>query len=204
MSVAPGVALALADIALALADIVGPQHVVVTGPADGDGGGLASLMYGTPDVIVYPGTTTEVAEVLRGAAACDITARTSDGTVLRDGDAGEIVIAPTRLNRIVEIVPATLTARVQPWIPDVELLRRLAEAGLQPARLKVRDRRGRCVELGESVIGVEAVSVTGQIVRAESAQQDPCDIADLLLRSAGVSCLVTEITLALSPRMTRG
>lgn len=64
------------------------------------------LIHAVPDVVVFPGSTTEVAEVLRGAYACGIpvvqrlaTRYLSGGMIVLTGG---IVLALDRMNRIIE------------------------------------------------------------------------------------------------------
>lgn len=188
MTLAPG-------IFYALADIVGARHVVL--PCDG----CAAVGSVGLDAVVYPGSGGEVAQILRGAAACDFTVRLPDSTVLRQGSAGEIALVLTRLNEVVRVDPLTMVARVQPLVPRDRLSRVLSRARLQLAGA-ITTQGGGAGMVADCAVAVEAVTASGRIVRhTRKAVADRPDVIDLLLRMTGAPCVITEITLALSPEL---
>lgn len=147
MSLAPG-------ITAALADIVGPAHVT-----PGCEAYLGRDM--SVDAMVVPGTSMEVAQIVRGAVACDLTVLTADGTVFRDADRGQIVLNLARLNQVVEIDRMSLRARVQPNIARRRLLSEIASAGVDVARIHC----GRSSAATDHLLSVEAVSRSGRRAR---------------------------------------
>lgn len=100
-------------IGAALSDIVGREHVhVAPNVTSRYGCRQFGLIHAVPDVVVFPGSTTEVAEVLRGAYACGIpvvqrlaTRYLSGGMIVLTGG---IVLALDRMNRIIESAATTL------------------------------------------------------------------------------------------------
>lgn len=181
----------------ALADIVGQHHVRLT---PGDGAGLRAPLPEKPpcpDAIVYPGSTSELAELLRGASACDIAVHTSDG-ILLDGDSGHIVLSQKRFNRILDIDRYQLTCRLQPEVPLQYLNQTLAAAGLTIASVSCAAEPRSTV--ANAVGALTVVSSTGTVVGANRvAHDDHVDLVDLLMRMAGTSCVLTELTVALTP-----
>lgn len=188
MSLAPG-------IAEALSDIVGPSHVVLV-PAEGACG--ASTV-GLPDAVVYPGSTAEVAHVIRGAKACELAVWTPEGVLLK-GEAGEIFLDLGRLNKILEISAAELVARVQSNVLVAQLKRGLGSAGLQIAgQPQVGALAGNA-----HVMSVDAVSVSGLVTRiSREPRTGSAEAIELMIHMSGTNCLVTEYVIALMPMIPR-
>lgn len=180
-------------IVYALADIVGARHVVL--PRNGH---TAAIRASGSDAVVYPGSGSEVAEILRGAAACDVAVRVPGLTMLRRGTAGEITLALPRLNKVLGIDRSAMLARVQPLVPRDRIRRALSRARMQLAGAITQARGAGTV--ADCVLAVEAVTPAGRLVRATrgTCEQRP-DVMDLLLHTSGVLCVISEITFALSP-----
>lgn len=94
----------------------------------------ATIERALPDVVVFPDTADEVAAVVRVAHAYDqpIVPRGS-GTGLAGGTVpvrGGIVVALTRMNRIVEIDAANRIAIVEPGVINLDLQTAVAKHGL--------------------------------------------------------------------------
>lgn len=188
-------------IASALTDIVGAHHVrLARACAHSSSCDRSGCPGEVPDAIVYPGSTSELVEVLRGAVAADVRVRTASGSVLIDGHADHIGVGMTRLRRILEISRDRLVARVQPAVSEVALSGALAAAGLTVAAASCS--RSPCIKFDEGcVVAVEAVSSRGALIRAvRNIGGNGPDTVDLVLRTAGTFCLPTEITLALAPQ----
>lgn len=189
MPLAPG-------ITAALTDIVGPCHVV---PSNNErGAGIDSHLGDVPDAIVYPGTTTEVAQVMRGAQACDLAVLTTEDVVLRDGDAGQIVLNLSRLDKVLELNPGELIARVQPEVRIEHLMSEIVSAGFDVARVP----REGPLTASDHVLEVEAVLLSGRVVRAvRQPFGDRYDAVDLVAGTSGLLCVITEVTIALLPAL---
>ncbi|MEI6137257.1 MAG: FAD-binding oxidoreductase, partial [Chloroflexota bacterium] len=94
----------------------------------------ATIERALPDAVVFPNTTEEVAAVVRAANAhgVPIVPRGS-GTGLAGGAVpilGGVVIAMTRMNRIVEVDAANRVAVVEPGVINLQLQEALAPLGL--------------------------------------------------------------------------
>lgn len=215
--------MARTDLAHDLAAIVGPDHVRV------DDGALAAyardatpLFHALPQAVVLPGSTEEVAAVLRYATerAVPVVPRGA-GSNLCAGTVpltGGIVLVLTRLNRILEVSAEELLARVQTGVTTA----RLADAAEQEGLLYAPDPGSRTVStVGGNVatcagglrglkygvtrnyvLGLEAVLPTGEIIRTGGRLWKDVagyDLTRLLTGSEGTLAVITEVTVALLP-----
>jgi glycolate oxidase len=175
-----------------------------------------------PRAVVRPGSTAEVAAVVRaaGAEGVPLTARGS-GTGLSGGCTpveGGVVVSFERMNRILEIDTANHVAIVQPGVTLAELDVALLPHGLiypvfpgeQSASLggNVASNAGgmRAVKYGVTrhhVLGIEMVLGTGEVLIAGGRyvkSTSGYDLTQLIIGSEGTLALVTEATLRLHPR----
>src|SRR4051794_36326087 len=94
----------------------------------------AYLEAGLPGAVALPGSTEEVAALMRLASRHRVpVVPRGAGTGLSGGAAGiegALTIAVTRMNRILEIDHANLTVTTQPGIVNAALKARVAEEGL--------------------------------------------------------------------------
>ena len=215
----------MGDVQSLLAGVVGPGHVLAGGPELADYGHdeAMGLTPGEPAFVVRPGTTAEVAAVLRVARenGLTVTARGS-GTGL-SGAAnprrGGLVISFERMNRVLEIDVANHVAVVQPGVTLAGLDAVAAEHGLVypvfPGEMSaslggtIATNAGgmRAVKYGitrRHVLGLEAVLPTGEVIRTGGKQvklSSGYDLTQLLIGSEGTLALVTEATVRLYPRL---
>ncbi len=181
----------------------------------------ASLAIGIPDVIVFPGTTEEVAAVVRAAgAACVPVIPRGFGTNLSGGSIaprGGIVVALTRMNRILSLEPERRIAVAQTGVTNLELQNALAPFGYffapDPASQKAATLGGNvaensggphCVKYGvmtNHVLGMKVVLPSGEVTEFGSAALDPpgYDLRGLLVGSEGTLGIATEMTLRILP-----
>ncbi len=175
-----------------------------------------------PRAVVRPGTTGEVAAVVKAAAArgVPITARGS-GTGLSGGCipvAEGVIVSFERMSRIIEIDVANHVAVVEPGVTLDALDAALLPHGLlypvfpgeQSASLggNVATNAGgmRAVKYGVTrhhVLGVEAVLGTGEVITAGGKfvkSTSGYDLTQLVIGSEGTLALVTQATLRLHPR----
>ena len=175
-----------------------------------------------PAALVRPGTTEEVAAVLRVANEhrIPVTARGS-GTGLSGACvplADGIVVSFERMNRVLEIDTDNHMAVVQPGVTLDQLDQELAPHGLvypvfpgeYSASLggNVATNAGgmRAVKYGVTrhhVVGLELVLASGEIIRTGGKVVKATagyDLTQLVLGSEGTLALVTEATLKLYPR----
>ena len=180
---------------------------------------------GIPQAVVRPGSTDEVSRILRWANRFGIPiVPRGAGTSLAAGAVpiqGGVVLALTRMDRIMSIDPVDLTAVVQPGVTTQTLARAVAEHGLQyppdPGSQRVSTIGGNVAtnagglhglkygNTGGYVLGLEAVLADGEVIRAGGRLLKDVagyDLVHLLTGSEGTLAVLTEITLALRPAPT--
>lgn len=176
-----------------------------------------------PGAVVFPASTAEVAAVVRVAAelGVPVTARGA-GTGLSGACipvAGGIVVSFERMAALLEIDDAGHVAVVQPGLTLAELDVATAAHGLvypvfpgtSAASLggNVATNAGgmRAVKYGvtrHQVLGIEAVTGTGEVIRSGGRfvkNTTGYDLTQLVIGSEGTLALVTEATLRLHPRL---
>ena len=206
-----------------LTDAVGAAHVR-TDPETlircaADALGIARV----PDIVVVPGTTAEVAAVVRvcDAAGVAMVVRGA-GTGYTGGAvpvAGGVVILMERFTRILEIDPLNLVAVVEPQVITGDLQRAVEALGLfyppDPASLDRSSIGGNVAECAGGprafkygttkryVLGLEAVLPTGEVIRTGSKAVKNVvgyDLTQLLVGSEGTLAILTQVTLRLVPK----
>jgi glycolate oxidase len=199
---------------------------VVTGP-----GSLATyeqdgfMARARPLAVCLPTETDQVAALIRLAAreGLPVTPRGA-GTGLSGGAtavAGGLVIATSRMNRILKLDPASLRGTVQPGVVNAELTRAAAPHGLyyapdpssQSASTiggNVAENAGgpHCLAYGvttDHVLALEGVTAAGDVLRfggyPDGADAPGYDLSGLLTGSEGNLAFVTGVTVRLLPRM---
>ena len=213
----------VATLAQALGAIVGAGFVR-TDEASRVAYGTDALKRGHPaDVVVLPGSTSEIAAIARH---CDTT-RTplvprGAGTGYTGGSVpsrGGVVVSLERLNRIRLIDELNLLAVVEPNVVTGDLQDAVERVGLfyppDPASLRQSVIGGNVAECAggprafkygvtkQWVLGLEAVLPTGEIVRTGGRTVKNVvgyDLTHLLVGSEGTLAIITEITLRLVPK----
>ncbi|HBP21414.1 MAG TPA: FAD-binding oxidoreductase, partial [Planctomycetes bacterium] len=175
-----------------------------------------------PEVGVFPGSTDEVAAVLRLATQhrVPVVAR-GGGTGLSGGAIpvqGGIVLSTKRMDQILEIDRENLAAVVQPGVITQVLQEAVEDVGLfyppDPASRgscaiggNVAECAGgpRCVKYGitkDYVLGLEAVLASGEVIRVGGKLLKDVtgyNLVQLIVGSEGTLAIVTEVTLKLIP-----
>src|SRR6266581_6586665 len=175
----------------------------------------ASIDRSTPDIVVLPATTEEVAAIVKIAARYEVpVVPRGAGTGLSGGAIpiyGGILIVFTRMNRILEIDYDNLRAVVQPGLVNLHLSNALNPRGFyyvpDPSSQRSCTIGG---NVGENaggphtliygvttnhVLGLEIVTSEGEIVQVGGLAQDTpgYDLTGLLIGSEGTLCIVTKI-----------
>ncbi len=205
-----------------LTRIVGCEQVHV-GPAERIAYSFdATFPQDVPDVAVTPGSTEEVAAVLRLAARERIPVHTRGaGTSLAGGAVpvgGGIVLSLARMNRIQEIDPADGVAVVDSGVVTAELQRAVERLGLfyppDPASLNQCTIGGnvacnaggpRCLKYGvtkDYVLGLTVVLADGRVLRLGGRTMKNAtgyQLVHLFVGSEGTLGVITEVILRLVP-----
>ncbi|HEY2806176.1 MAG TPA: FAD-linked oxidase C-terminal domain-containing protein [Gemmatimonadales bacterium] len=205
-----------------LARIVGPRFVrteraaLATFAADG-----LPTHRSIPDIVVFPGSTDEVADVVRCLAERGVpfVARGA-GTGLSGGalaGTGAVLVTLTRLSRILGIDAANRRAVVQPGVINASLSRAALPHNLMYAPDpssqsactiggNVAENAGgpHCLKYGTTtnhILALEVVLASGERVRLGSASGEPWgpDLVGLFVGSEGMFGIATEITVRLVP-----
>jgi len=177
---------------------------------------------GWPLAVALPASTAEVAAIVRLAAEhrTPIVPRGA-GTGLSGGAIaveGALTLALTRMDRILEIDRANLTAIVQPGVINADLGKAAAGHGLfyapDPASFETCTIGGnlaensgglRCVKYGvtrDAVLGLEVVLADGTVIRTGGKNVKDVagyDLTHLFIGSEGTLGVITEATLRLRP-----
>jgi glycolate oxidase subunit GlcD len=222
LSVHWGVPVNTSALAQDLAGIVGPRFVrsrpaeLLTFAADG-----LPTHRAIPGCVVFPGSTRDVSALLRHlhAAGVPFVARGA-GTGLSGGalaEAPAVLVALTRMARILAVDPANRRAVVEPGVVNATLTRAAAPYGLHYAPDpssqtactiggNVAENAGgpHCLKYGVTsnhVLALEVVLAGGEVVRLGSASGEPWgpDLAGLFVGSEGTFGVATEITVRLVP-----
>jgi glycolate oxidase len=175
-----------------------------------------------PDVVVLPETTEQVSETVKAARAAGvpIVARGA-GTGLAGGaipQAGGVVVALTRMTRLLDLDLASRIAVVEPGMVNADLTTMLAPHGLfyapdpgsQVASTiggNVANNSGgpHCLAYGvtsNNVLGLEVVLADGSITWVGGTAHDApgYDLTGLLVGSEGTFGVVTKVAVRLLPR----
>ena len=174
-----------------------------------------------PALVVFPGTTSEVAAVVRALheRGVPFVARGA-GTGLSGGalaEAPAVLVTLTRMARILAVDPANRRAVVQAGVVNAALAKAAAPFGLHYApdpssqtactvggNLAENAGGPHCLKYGVTanhVLACEAVLADGEVVRLGSASGEPWgpDLVGLFIGSEGTFGIATEITVRLVP-----
>ena len=211
-----------------LSAVVGPDHVI-TDPAELLTYEADGLTHGRtrPGLVVLPGSTAEVSEVLRLAHAERVpVVPRGAGTGLSGGARpveGCLLLALSRMHRILEVDLENGWARVEPGVPNLEVTRAVAGAGFyyapDPSSQVVCSIGGNvaensggahCLKYGFTVNHVLAVRLVlgdGTVVDVGGPAPDApgFDLLAAVVGSEGLVGVVTEATVRLlrRPEATR-
>ncbi|QBR01933.1 FAD-linked oxidase C-terminal domain-containing protein [Paraburkholderia pallida] len=212
------------SIASMLRQIVGHEWVLddeaERRPYESDG---LAVYRALPLLVVLPQSTEEVRQVLAYCHRSGIkivprgsgTSLSGGALPIEDG----IVLGTARMNRIVEIDEHNRVARVQPGVPNVRVTEAVRHLGLcympDPSSQVIATVGGNvaensggvhCLKYGVTanhVVGVEAVLITGEVVRFGGgfvgANDGELDLLGVLIGSEGLLAMITEITVRLTP-----
>ncbi|MPZ18610.1 MAG: FAD-binding protein [Luteitalea sp.] len=203
--------------------IVGPAHVRQDVTAR-EAYGVDALRKGRPaDAVVLPGSTPEVAALLRLCDQARVPVVPRGGGTGYTGGAvpvrGGLVLSLERLNRILEIDELNLLAVVEPNVITADLQNAVERVGLfyppDPASLHQSTIGGNVAECAGGprafkygvtkryVLGLEAVLPTGEIITTGGKSVKNVvgyDVTQLLAGSEGTLAVITRVILRLVPK----
>lgn len=202
--------------------IVGEPHVSVTRTGTELYAYDASQAMGHPGMVVFPQNTEEICAVVKASrrAGIDFIPR-GFGTNLSGGTISltrGLVICLSRMNKIIDIVPQSRYAVVQPGVTNLEVQEALAPFrqfyAPDPASQKVATLGGNagensggplCLKYGVTsnhILGMEVVMADGCVMRAGGPAVDPpgYDLRGVLIGSEGGFGIITELTLRTLPK----
>ncbi len=175
-----------------------------------------------PEAVVFPETTEQMAQILKLANEYKFPVTARGGGVGYTGGAvpvdGGIVVGTDRMNRIIEINPDDLYVICQPGLTTFALQQAVEKHGLlfppDPASYKdsfiggnIAENAGgmRTPKYGvtkHSVLGLEVVTATGEVIRTGGKTVKNVvgfDLTGLMCGSEGLLGIITEATLKLLP-----
>lgn len=180
------------------------------------------LFKNRPDVVVFPRTTNEIAQVVRLANEHSIPfLPRGAGTGLSGGALaveGGIVIELQRMNGILSVDAENRVAVVQPGVVNLHISQAVAPLGLyyapDPSSQmsctiggNVAENSGgpHCLKYGMTtnhILAIEAVTAKGEIIRLGNPAGEPIgmDLLGVIVGSEGTFAIVTEITIRLLPK----
>jgi len=179
----------------------------------------AGIRKSTPGAVVFPQTTKQVSEIMRLASAAHlpVVARGA-GTGLSGGaisQPGGIVIAFSRMKRILEVDVANQRAVVQPGVVNLQLSEHVSHLGLyfapDPSSQKACTIGGNVAENSggphtlmygvtvNHITGVEVVLPSGEVVHfgGKAAESYGYDMTGFFVGSEGTVGIATAITVKL-------
>ncbi|MEW6662182.1 MAG: FAD-binding oxidoreductase [Bacillota bacterium] len=205
-----------------LREIVGPENVLTSLEDRMAYSFDGTMETGLPGVVVFPGSTGEVAAVIKLANQGGIPVfPRGAGTGLSGGavPAGGIALVMTRMDQILEIDTENLLVVTEPGVVLERLQREVEKVGLfyppDPASLKVCTVGGTIAECAggprafrygvtrDYVLGLEVVTPTGEILRTGGKTVKNVtgyDLSRLITGSEGTLGVITKATLRLIPK----
>lgn len=206
-----------------LSAIIGPEHVTTAPDVVAANSQDALKQVFCAEAIVFPRTAEEIAAIVKLANEHKFYVTARGGGVGYTGGAvpvrGGIVLATSRMNRILEINKADLVTVVEPAVKNYDLQQAVEAEGLfyppDPSSWKDSFIGGnialnaggpRCVKYGNTkqfVLGLDFVTPTGEIIKAGTRTPKNATgyhLESLMIGSEGMLGIITRCILRLLPK----
>jgi glycolate oxidase len=217
----PRAAISELEAALGKSNVISSAEDLIVFEYDG------TIEKGQPQVVVFPSSAQDVAAAVKVARKYDLpVVPRGAGTGLSGGAVaavGGVLIAMTRMKRVLEVDVENRTALVEPGLVNLELSKAVAKHGLyyapDPSSQRactiggnVAENAGgpHCLAYGVTtnhVLGLELVTADGDIVWTGGAARDVpgYDLPGVVVGSEGTLCIVTKalVRLLRVPESTR-
>jgi len=203
--------------------IVGPSFLIRDPAGLEPYGADATKLSHRPDAVVIPCSAQEISRLMLLANRVEFPVIPRGAGSGMSGGAvpveGGLVISLERMNRILEIDPDNMVAKVEPGVITADLQQEVERFGLcyppDPASIKISTIGGnvaecagglRAVKYGvtrDYVLGLQAVLPTGEILNTGVQTMKGVagyDLTRLLVGSEGTLAIITQIILKLLPR----
>lgn len=177
----------------------------------------------TPDAVVLPQTTEEVSRIMRFASREGIPVTPRGSATGLSGmctpEHGGIVLAMSKMNKILEIAPEDRLAIIEPGVVTQDFQEAVERTGVfyppDPASQSVCQMGGnvatnaggpRCVKYGvtrDYLLGLEAVLASGEVIKTGGRpikNVTGYDMTRLLCGSEGTLAVITKIIVKLVPK----
>ncbi len=204
-------------------EIVGSSRLLLAPDELEEYGKDATKLSRSPDAVVFPRSAREISSLMRLANREGISVVPRGAGSGMSGGAipvsGGLVISLERMNRILEIDPDNMVARVEPGVVTADLQREVERLGLfyppDPASIKISTIGGnvaecagglRAVKYGvtrDYVLGLQVVLPTGEILQTGVQTMKGVagyDLTRLIIGSEGTLAIITQVILKLLPK----
>src|SRR5260370_9112389 len=209
-----------AELAERLANLIGPRASVARGVLDQHGQSESYYRALPPDIVVFPETTQEVADIVKLCARASMPIVPFGAGTSLEGNAasveGGVCFDSARLHKVLAVHDSDMNVVVQPGITPKQLNAELRGTGLffpidpgadasiggMSSTLASGTMAVRYGTMKDNVVALEVVLADGRVIRTSKRARKSSagyDLTRLFVGAEGTLGLITEITLKLHP-----